>query len=179
MRELAEAAHRIGEVVSLITAIAEQTNLLALNATIEAARAGNAGKGFAVVASEVKNLATQTARATEDIRAQIARMQGATDETVGAIAGISDTIAAMQKISVAIATAVEEQNATTRDIARNVETAASAPPPPATSWPHVDQAAGETSGAADAVTTAAAAMDAEAKKLAEAIRVFTARVQAA
>jgi methyl-accepting chemotaxis protein len=179
VRELSEAAHRIGEVVSLITAIAEQTNLLALNATIEAARAGEAGRGFAVVASEVKNLATQTARATEDIRGQIARMQGATDETVTAIAGISETISAMQKIAVAIATAVEEQNTTTREIARSVEMAAERSSTSRDILAHVDQAAGETSGAADAVTKAAAAMDAEAKKLADAIRVFTARVKAA
>ena len=179
VRELSEAAHRIGEVVSLITAIAGQTNLLALNATIEAARAGEAGRGFAVVASEVKNLATQTAKATEDIRAQIARMQGATDETVGAIAGISETIAAMQTIAVAIASAVEEQNTTTREIARNVEVAAERSSASRDILAHVDQAAGETSGAADAVTKAAAATDAEARKLAEAIAVFTARVQAA
>jgi methyl-accepting chemotaxis protein len=179
VRELSLAAHRIGEVVSLITAIAEQTNLLALNATIEAARAGDAGRGFAVVASEVKNLATQTAHATEDIRAQIARMQGATDETVRAIAGISDTIAAMQKIAGAIASAVDQQNVTTREIARNVETAAERSSASRDILAHVDHAAADTSGAAEAVTKAAAAMDTEAKKLADAIKVFTRRVEAA
>ncbi|SCA57783.1 exported hypothetical protein [Candidatus Terasakiella magnetica] len=118
---LAEAAQRIGEVVSLITDIAEQTNLLALNATIEAARAGDAGKGFAVVASEVKNLANQTASATDEIAKQINAIQGATGEAVDAIADISTTIHQIDQIAAAIAASVEEQDATTRDIAENVQ----------------------------------------------------------
>src|SRR6202022_4437179 len=105
--KLSRAAQEIGDVVKLITAIAEQTNLLALNATIEAARAGDAGRGFAVVASEVKALAEQTAKATGEISEQIAGMQTATDESVGAIKEISDTIARMSEISSAIASAVE------------------------------------------------------------------------
>ncbi|MBT5161520.1 MAG: HAMP domain-containing protein [Alphaproteobacteria bacterium] len=125
IRELAEAAQRIGDVVDLINDIAEQTNLLALNATIEAARAGDAGKGFAVVASEVKNLASQTAQATEDIGGQIGGIQQTTKEAVSAIEGIGSTIGEMNEIATAIATAVEEQGAATSEISRNVQDAAS------------------------------------------------------
>ena len=122
--ELDEAAGRIGDVVRLITDIAEQTNLLALNATIEAARAGEAGRGFAVVANEVKALAGQTARATEDIRAQIAGMQHATARSIEAIGAIARTIGDIGEISSTIAAAVTEQGAATQEIARSVETAA-------------------------------------------------------
>jgi methyl-accepting chemotaxis protein len=124
IRELAEGATRIGEVVNLINDIANQTNLLALNATIEAARAGDAGKGFAVVASEVKNLASQTARATEDISAQIGSIQSTTQDAVGAIEGIGKTISEMNEIATTIASAVEEQGAATSEISRNVQEAA-------------------------------------------------------
>ncbi len=122
--ELNEAAGRISDVVRLITDIAEQTNLLALNATIEAARAGDAGRGFAVVASEVKALAGQTAKATEDIGAQISGMQHATMRSIEAIAAIERTIRNIGDISGAIAAAVTEQGAATQEIARSVETAA-------------------------------------------------------
>jgi methyl-accepting chemotaxis protein len=125
IRELADAAQRVGDVVDLINDIAEQTNLLALNATIEAARAGDAGKGFAVVASEVKNLATQTAKATEDIGGQISEIQNSTGKAVSAIEGISTTITEMNEIATAIAAAVEEQGAATSEISRNVQEAAS------------------------------------------------------
>ena len=123
VKGLAERATKIGEVVSIITDIAEQTNLLALNATIEAARAGDAGKGFAVVASEVKNLANQTAQATENISAQVGGIQGATQTAVDAILKITQTINKVSEGSTVIAAAVEEQGAATREIARNVEQA--------------------------------------------------------
>ena len=124
VRGLAEAAQKIGDVVTLIQDIAEQTNLLALNATIEAARAGEAGKGFAVVASEVKSLANQTAKATEEIAGQIGQIQGVTGETVTAIEEIQRTIGEVRDIAASIASAVEEQSAATQEISRNVSEAA-------------------------------------------------------
>ena len=121
--ELADKARQISRVVSLISEIAEQTNLLALNATIEAARAGEAGKGFSVVASEVKELANQTAKATEDITKQIEEMQVATENSVGSIDGIGQVITKLNESSTAIAAAIEEQGVTTKDIARNIQEA--------------------------------------------------------
>jgi len=118
---LVEGARQIGQVVDLINQIAEQTNLLALNATIEAARAGDAGRGFAVVASEVKSLANQTTQATNDIAAQIALIQSATEESVAAIREIAGTISEINEISVGISVAVEQQSASTQEIARNVQ----------------------------------------------------------
>ena len=122
---LSEAADKIGDFVSMISDIASQTNLLALNATIEAARAGEAGKGFAVVASEAKQLATQSARATEDITRQIAEIQEKTKHAVDAIAAIKTTIASINETSAAVAAATEEQTAVTNEIARNAELASS------------------------------------------------------
>jgi methyl-accepting chemotaxis protein len=124
VRGLAESASKIGEVVRLINDIAGRTNLLALNATIEAARAGDAGRGFAVVASEVKSLATQTAKATEDIARQITEVQTVTDETVQAIRRIATTIAEVNDITTSIAAGVVEQGSSTQEIARNVQLAA-------------------------------------------------------
>lgn len=148
---LAEAANRIGEVVNLITDIAEQTNLLALNATIEAARAGDAGKGFAVVASEVKNLANQTAKATEEIGTQINGIQGATQDAVKAIREISAVIAEINQTSSTVAAAVEEQGAATQEIARNVEQAAQGTSTVAESIASVSQAAAASGEAAQQI----------------------------
>ena len=117
------SAQKVGEVVQIIQAIAEQTNLLALNATIEAARAGDAGKGFAVVANEVKNLANQTARATEDISAQISGIQGSTQDAVGAIDGITSIISNLNEIATEVAAAVQEQGQATTEISNSVQQA--------------------------------------------------------
>ena len=122
--DLSGAAQQVGEIVRMITDIASQTNLLALNATIEAARAGEAGKGFAVVASEVKNLANQTAKATDDITAKVAEIQSATSQTVQAIGGIGTIVTRIEENISAVAAAVEEQNAATAEIGRNVRQAA-------------------------------------------------------
>jgi methyl-accepting chemotaxis protein len=151
---LADAAQKIGEVVSLINDIASQTNLLALNATIEAARAGDAGKGFAVVASEVKNLANETAKATEEITAQITSVQAATREAVTAIQAIGQTIGSINEIATTIASAVEEQGAATQEIARNVQQASAGTTEVSSNIAGVTQAATETGAAASQVLSA-------------------------
>ncbi|GEO43432.1 chemotaxis protein [Skermanella aerolata] len=179
VRGLADATGRIGEVVGLIQSIASQTNLLALNATIEAARAGEAGKGFAVVASEVKALANQTSRATEEIAAQIAAVQGATTTTVGAIEGIGGTIGTINEISSAIAAAVEEQNATTGEIARSVAQAAQGTGEISAGVREVNQAATRTGEAATWVVGASRALSGQAEALRHEVETFLAGIRSA
>jgi methyl-accepting chemotaxis protein len=142
---LGESSQQIGKVIEVITSIAEQTNLLALNATIEAARAGEAGKGFAVVAGEVKELAKETAKATEEIGSRIAAIQSDTSDAVGAIGEIEQVIARIADMQTTIASAVEEQTATTNEIGRNVAEAARGSAEIAENIVSVAQAARETS----------------------------------
>jgi methyl-accepting chemotaxis protein len=177
--ELSQAASRIGDVVRLITAIAEQTNLLALNATIEAARAGEAGRGFAVVASEVKSLATQTAKATEEIGTQIGGMQAATQDSVAAIKEIGTTIGRIAEIASAIAAAVEEQGAATQEISRNVQQAASGTTHVAEAIGDVNRGAAETGTASGRVLSSAKALSGEGNKLKVEVGRFLATVRAA
>jgi methyl-accepting chemotaxis protein len=179
INELSRAAGRIGDVVKLITAIAEQTNLLALNATIEAARAGEAGRGFAVVASEVKQLASQTAKATEEISAQIAGMQTATQDSVAAIKEIGGTIGRISDIASTIAAAVEEQGAATNEIARNVGEAAKGTTQVATSITDVNRGAGETGSASAQVLASAQSLSTESNHLKLEVEKFLSTVRAA
>ncbi|MGE0743718.1 MAG: methyl-accepting chemotaxis protein [Rhodospirillales bacterium] len=165
VRGLAEAADRIGEVVRLISDIAAQTNLLALNATIEAARAGEAGKGFAVVASEVKQLATQTARATDEIGAQVGAIQSATNQSVEAIRGIGATIGRINEIATAIASATEEQGAATNEIASSIGQAAAGTEEVSRNIAGVTQAAHETGVASANVLSASQKLNAAATTL--------------
>ena len=176
---LAEAASKIGEVVSLINDIAGQTNLLALNATIEAARAGEAGKGFAVVAQEVKNLANQTAKATDEISQQIGAVQEETGGAVGAIEKIRSIIGEVNHIATTISSAVEEQGMSTQEIARNVQQAAKGTQDVNTNIESVNKAAGETGTAAGQVLGASQEMSRQAEKLRSEVDVFLRDVKTA
>jgi methyl-accepting chemotaxis protein len=179
VRSLSEAVERIGAVAQLISDIAGQTNLLALNATIEAARAGEAGKGFAVVASEVKNLANQTAKATEEISAQISAVQGATRESVSAIQGIAVTIREVNEIAVGIAAAVEEQGAATGEIARNVQEASRGTTEVSANIVGVTRSADEARAASGHVLDAAREMARHAELMRHEVESFLAEVKAA
>ena len=179
MMALASAMDRIGQVVGLINGIAGQTNLLALNATIEAARAGDAGKGFAVVASEVKALANQTAKATEDISAQISAIQTATRASVSAIQGIVTQIGQVNETAAAIATAVEEQGAATAEIARNVAEAAKGTGEVTTTIAGVDTAAQQSGVAAGEVLAAASSLSQNSEELKVQVDAFLREVRAA
>ncbi|HEV2677328.1 MAG TPA: methyl-accepting chemotaxis protein [Aliidongia sp.] len=176
---LSAAAQKIGDVVKLISDIASQTNLLALNATIEAARAGEMGKGFAVVATEVKSLAAQTAKATEEISAQISAMQGATNEAVQAIKSIGGTIASMSEIATTISAAVEEQGAATQEIARNVQEAAEGTGQVSSNIIGVNQAAAETGAAANLVLVSAEDLGKQAETLRRDVDSFLNKIRTA
>jgi len=166
-------------VVSLITNIASQTNLLALNATIEAARAGEAGKGFAVVASEVKNLANQTAKATEEISAQIIAMQQVTGGAVEAIQGIGQIIGSINDVTTNIASAVEEQTATTGEIARNVQQAAQGTAEVSSNIVQVTQVSAQTGASAGQVLGAAKELAQQSENLRQEVERFLAGIRTA
>jgi methyl-accepting chemotaxis protein len=179
IRGLAEAAQKIGDVVQLINDIAGQTNLLALNATIEAARAGDAGKGFAVVASEVKNLASQTAKATEEISSKIAEMQAATASSVTAIGNIGETIVRINEIATTIASAVEQQGAATAEIASNAQQVSHGTREVSSNIVNVTQSAGETGSASAQVLSSATALARESESLRSQVDGFLMNIRAA
>jgi len=178
MTELSQSATRIGDVVKLITSVADQTNLLALNATIEAARAGSAGKGFAVVAQEVKALAAQTSKATDEISAQIAAMQMATEGSVAAIKEIGDTINRISEIATTIASAVEEQDAATQEISRNVQQAAAGTMQVASHITDVSCSANKTGSASSQVLVSAQSLSKESNHLKQEVKRFLATIRA-
>jgi len=179
MKSLAETSIRIGEVVNLINDIASQTNLLALNATIEAARAGEAGKGFAVVAGEVKHLANQTAKATEEIGAQITAIQQATKDAVSSIGGIVGRIQEIHAIATAIASAVEQQSSATSEIARNVQQAATGTNQVSETISGVTRLASETGTEAGQVLASARVLLGETNELKQVVGTFIQKVRTA
>lgn len=179
VRDLADTAERIGQVINLIGEIASQTNLLALNATIEAARAGEAGKGFAVVASEVKTLATQTAKATEEITNQISSVQQATTTTVNEIERIRETIVGINQVSTRIAAAVEEQGTATQEIARNVAEATTGTRDVSRNVGGVSRAAEETGSISTQVQAAANKLTKQSAMLGDKVQRFLEKVRAA
>ncbi|RMF15861.1 MAG: methyl-accepting chemotaxis protein [Alphaproteobacteria bacterium] len=179
IKELVDAAQRIGEVVNLINDIAEQTNLLALNATIEAARAGEAGKGFAVVASEVKSLANQTAKATSDISDQISEMQAATNKAVSAMEAIQAIIREIDETAVGIATSVEEQDASTQEIARNVAEVSAGAQDIARDMTVLNEGAATTGAAANQVLGSAQHLAKESDELRKQVEEFLQNIRAA
>ncbi|TXM72404.1 HAMP domain-containing protein [Methylobacterium sp. WL69] len=179
VRDLSETAAKIGDVVALISTIAGQTNLLALNATIEAARAGEAGRGFAVVAAEVKELANQTARATDEITGQIGRIQTSTGQAVTAIGGITTRIREISAVATSIAAAVEEQGAATQEIVRNVSEAATGTGEVTRNVIGVATAAEETGAAAAQVLSSASELSRQSEALRAQVSRFLASVRAA
>jgi methyl-accepting chemotaxis protein len=176
---LSAAAQKIGDVVKLISDIASQTNLLALNATIEAARAGEAGRGFAVVANEVKSLASQTAKATDEISIQVGAMQGATTEAVQAIESIGRTIGAINEITSAISISVDQQGCATQEIARNVQGAAQGTGQVSGNIASVNQAADKTGSEANKVLFSADQLSGQAATLRTDVDRFLADIRAA
>jgi len=179
IRGLNDAVEEIGAVVTLIQDIAERTKLLALNATIEAARAGESGKGFAVVASEVKQLASQTAAATDDIARHVDNVQAESGSAVEAIESIAETVERINEASAAVAAAVEEQNAATREISRSAEDGAKGTQSVFDAISQVKWAAGETDVAANQVVASTAELSRQAETLTEQVGEFLQEVRCA